>query len=498
MTHYERLGVEQTAGNDDIKRAYFRLVRRFTPERDPEAFMQIRKAYETLSDDQSRSQYDIILLRYERMPEEAVEIMMEVDRMYSIGLKKDAVSHLERSIKSFPESTPTQLTLKSNLCSLYIDIGKTGKAVTIAEELVRTDPTSAEYLQLAASACMARGWPNKANAYLDDLLLINPESEDAIIGLIGEKNFGIFALGKIVKSIERNGSIAPIMSINIFARTLISGAMGLYFSEFEQMNLFSDMDGEGLPWDNLEFAASNLVEHTKGIDESKAETLAELFDLGLLSSIYFADRFDILPHINQVIENIGAQHIYEYSIYSVLALGHSALEAVKAGIPKTLVALSLSRSFSKEGALSDSDKRTYLNEAIALEIDVLADYATYKDDIRRYRTEFASLYQHSAEFMDAIQKYNEQRTHDEINRRISKIERLHERIGYSWLGDDDDDDDYDIDIEDLDDDSFDELIDDMLRQMSQYRNEPIRVVKVGRNEPCPCGSGLKYKNCCGK
>ena len=23
-------------------------------------------------------------------------------------------------------------------------------------------------------------------------------------------------------------------------------------------------------------------------------------------------------------------------------------------------------------------------------------------------------------------------------------------------------------------------------------------VKVGRNEPCPCGSGKKYKNCCGK
>ncbi|WP_369126216.1 SEC-C metal-binding domain-containing protein [Bacillus massiliigorillae] len=22
--------------------------------------------------------------------------------------------------------------------------------------------------------------------------------------------------------------------------------------------------------------------------------------------------------------------------------------------------------------------------------------------------------------------------------------------------------------------------------------------KVGRNEPCPCGSGKKYKKCCGK
>ena len=27
----------------------------------------------------------------------------------------------------------------------------------------------------------------------------------------------------------------------------------------------------------------------------------------------------------------------------------------------------------------------------------------------------------------------------------------------------------------------------------QRKNE-----KVGRNDPCPCGSGKKYKNCCGR
>ena len=26
---------------------------------------------------------------------------------------------------------------------------------------------------------------------------------------------------------------------------------------------------------------------------------------------------------------------------------------------------------------------------------------------------------------------------------------------------------------------------------------PKRSTKVGRNDPCPCGSGKKYKNCCG-
>ena len=28
--------------------------------------------------------------------------------------------------------------------------------------------------------------------------------------------------------------------------------------------------------------------------------------------------------------------------------------------------------------------------------------------------------------------------------------------------------------------------------------QPRRVQKIGRNEPCPCGSGKKYKKCCGQ
>ena len=30
------------------------------------------------------------------------------------------------------------------------------------------------------------------------------------------------------------------------------------------------------------------------------------------------------------------------------------------------------------------------------------------------------------------------------------------------------------------------------------KEAPVKRVKVGRNDPCPCGSGKKYKNCCGR
>ncbi|PYD55374.1 hypothetical protein CFR75_16975 [Komagataeibacter xylinus] len=33
--------------------------------------------------------------------------------------------------------------------------------------------------------------------------------------------------------------------------------------------------------------------------------------------------------------------------------------------------------------------------------------------------------------------------------------------------------------------------------MDQFSNVPAMSTKVGRNEPCPYGSGKKYKKCCG-
>lgn len=39
---------------------------------------------------------------------------------------------------------------------------------------------------------------------------------------------------------------------------------------------------------------------------------------------------------------------------------------------------------------------------------------------------------------------------------------------------------------------------EMRERKKQNGNSPRKVVKIGRNEPCPCGSDKKYKKCCGK
>ncbi len=38
-----------------------------------------------------------------------------------------------------------------------------------------------------------------------------------------------------------------------------------------------------------------------------------------------------------------------------------------------------------------------------------------------------------------------------------------------------------------------------ISDLERKLNPPVRheVTKIGRNEPCPCGSGKKFKKCCG-
>ena len=43
----------------------------------------------------------------------------------------------------------------------------------------------------------------------------------------------------------------------------------------------------------------------------------------------------------------------------------------------------------------------------------------------------------------------------------------------------------------------DELADAQKGRRTFYNGDGSRM-KVGRNDPCPCGSGKKYKNCCGR
>lgn len=58
---YEILGIEENADEKEIKKAYFRLIRKYSPEKDPERFQEIREAYERLTEEKDKPENSIQL-----------------------------------------------------------------------------------------------------------------------------------------------------------------------------------------------------------------------------------------------------------------------------------------------------------------------------------------------------------------------------------------------------------------------------------------------------
>ena len=58
---YKVLGISPEASIGEIKQAYFTLVKKYSPEKNPEAFKKIRAAYEQIRSQQRKEETDFLL-----------------------------------------------------------------------------------------------------------------------------------------------------------------------------------------------------------------------------------------------------------------------------------------------------------------------------------------------------------------------------------------------------------------------------------------------------
>ena len=304
-----------------------------------------------------------------------------------------------------------------------------------------------------------------------------------------------YYLGQIIESIEEHGGKAPLICLTLLNKMLADEDDIGSTPYYEQMGIYPEDNKNPQPWADLQFVARKLAEHTIDFDYGKTEYFRDVLESvsqGVLGGIYYQDRYDIVPFIEQVIENIGALDILDGEAFGIVSLGYSAMQAVAEGIPKPLVLLSVLQYFTQSDYIEDSDKKDYRQEIPFAELDIILEYEKIKPDIRRFRNEFPLLHRHSAGFLNGVMRYSEQKAQDEARRRLGKMPSDSYRISFNWLGEEDD-----IELEEIEDDN-DGVFNVMSAMGIGERQEPVRVVKVSRNAPCPCGSGLKYKRCCGK
>lgn len=134
---YQRLELSTNATPEEIKKSYFRLVRKYSSEKDPERFQQIREAYNTLYDPQAREEYDSLQKHGElisQLSSEAEEKMTEQEFDEAIILLKKILIILPNA-----DSARNQL----GLC--YAHQQNWDKAISVYQKLTKTKADTSLY-----------------------------------------------------------------------------------------------------------------------------------------------------------------------------------------------------------------------------------------------------------------------------------------------------------------------------------------------------------------
>jgi len=162
---------------NEIKKAYFKLVREYPPDRYPNQFMKIREAYEVLINENSRQEYDslnslppVVRLYYQgglqamenEDPEEAIKCLKVISRVY-----------------------PRYSIINSLLGDAYLENENSGKAICIFEKLVAQEPDNASYIRRLAHSYSMRGWHHKAIERYQEALELDEDNLSLWLGLIG-------------------------------------------------------------------------------------------------------------------------------------------------------------------------------------------------------------------------------------------------------------------------------------------------------------------------
>ena len=173
--YYETLGLEPGASAAEIKKAYFRLIRQFSPEKDPEEFQRIREAYERLKD------MDTAAAEGPSFPPFSDpfgrKMMDSIERWERAGAPERARDTCEEARRYFPEDT----VFLYKLVRLHRMCGNPGKAVKCAEELVKLEPENAFFQMELALSLIDRGWMKKALAACDRAYRLNCRNPEFLL-----------------------------------------------------------------------------------------------------------------------------------------------------------------------------------------------------------------------------------------------------------------------------------------------------------------------------
>jgi tetratricopeptide (TPR) repeat protein len=439
--HYEVLGIPNTATDDEIKRAYFGMVRKYQPDRFPDEFKEIRAAYEILMDGKKRADYDAI----GGLPVSVRPLFHEAQRFDRLG-RSDRAAELYRTIlKDHPELD----RVREHYARALYGNEKTGKAIEVWEELCRRNPDNPRYAKELGQCYLERGWTKKAQAEARRSLALDRS-------FIEGWSLLIFCAAA---NIQSSGS--PFDELGALATEALEAVKGVKTDEWRKIFihvhafLAAGIKGMGAARDHAREIIRLIREGGQEGRQEGQSALKEILFLvppESLAKLYpeFREMADLLPNTSGLLQEE----------LETIRLGFEieGLEGKK--IPSIFTDL-------LKIVNADYEDEEYEFEVTAIEYHLLDDKKTYEPHVRRLKAEFPELYALHSSFFDEF--LNARDTEKMLRQRSKKIKKMSRHIDF---GEEDPESEQPVTVR---------------------RSQP----KVGRNDPCPCGSGKKYKHCCG-
>ena len=460
--YYKILGVSENASKSEIKKAYFSLIRKHSPESDPEMFQKIRHAYEQLQDDAVQEMGPKFPPCSEKFGEKMLEQIRIKERQGNFEM---ALAISEEACRSFPDDIVFQYYRAVELR----ECGYTGKAIKAAEKLTELQPENMWFFKELALSCMERGFTKKALPAFQKAYELGCRELDFIhiysIDCLECKQYerGISLLSGVLETKEKWG------------KDEINELIEVYFQLFLQCFYIGNPQKAAVFFDQFH-------DHVKKYRIYFADYVLEVMDYLNLTSQTFCENSEIVKKIMEISETLEGLCKDEASRKKCLEY-HMEILLGRIQFDSRL-SLVVKRGF-EAFCIKDYDERTQKFAMLDTKLCMLAE----RDDVLRqvdilrqeypdYFKELESFFSQMAEGRNLI--YLEEslkKDYDRMNPDGS--------FGYFYA-------------------EHPEMLPDYLQEQNVISDGETAVPyvrtskKIGRNDPCPCGSGKKYKQCCMK
>ena len=460
---YEILGIGEDADEKTIKRAYFKQIREYSPEKDPERFQEIRAAYERLLEEKDKPQ-NSLQLEFPADDKFAVSMFDQIQKLLQEGDYARASLTAKEGMKYYHE-VECFLYMYARCCMLE---GKNGKGVKAYEKLVKRYPDKLYYKSELAKAYHIRGYVRKAYA--------------------------------------------------MFQTAYQEG-----WREIDFLNLYSQCCFEREQYQEAVLVLQELIDAVPA--EKTNQAIPELLEAYTgLFLIYISAPFpvkDVVEKCSSLLDQIGNQnHGYEDQLISMFTYAYTAASmaegeefAILIKKMRDMLRLFLPEDMPKEildaydlmdderfselmkltvNAFMLLDGITYPGEsfheyAMFMQMDAflcqLEAWPMQRRELELLKKEYPDIYECGTEIWDMlrISTINKAYMREDVLAEYGKMERKFQCGHYYEMYPNRRQEEEQVQWDSQENGTF----------VRQNR-------KIGRNEPCPCGSGKKYKNCCGK